>query len=1021
MRRNTRMLVKMHYFSRKMLGRGYFCVLFLLLSTTMIWSQNGTQSIKGQVTDESGNPLIGVSIRTDDSKTGTMSDVNGQFSISTLQSKTILTFNYIGYALLKMEAVPGREVKAVMKENTKQIDEVVVVGYGTQRKKDLTGSISVVNTDNMKKIESPNIGQALQGQVSGVNITTSGEPGSGADIQIRGIGSFSSVGPLYVIDGMIIDGSQREFNVNDIESVQILKDAAASALYGARGANGVIIITTKKGTNGVPKIDFTSSFGVTQIAKRIDMMNSLQFLRLNRQAYENANMDWPGEPQQGQVLTNTDWQDEFFKTGYTQDYNLTASGGSPNANYLMSANYYNEDGTTIGTSYKRMNLRSNTEIKKGIFTMGENVLLGNSKTDPLYGAPFIDLCRMPPIIPVYNEDGSYGTGSSSYQTYGTNPIGNQNIHQTTQTSYRIIGNGYIQLEPVKGLKLKTNLGVEYHNWFDREITDFKQVRYLEQSSYNNFLLERKGDFLTWMSENTLTYEKHLGDHSFDVLLGYSAQDTKQKNHVASVYNFTDGFPVLSAGNTEASVNGTDGEYSMTSILARVNYNYAGKYLFQANYRRDGSSRFGANYRYGNFPSVSAGWRISEENFFKPLRSAVNDLKIRASYGTIGDQQAVGYYDYATYIVSGEGAIFGSSQTYYDGAIQKGRANPNLHWESKTTLNAGFDFSMIDNHLFGTIEYYNAKSTDLLVQKPISWTEGTDIVPWTNYGSMRNQGLEINIGWREQKNAFKWSVSANISLNKNKVLALGDSYVEAGLSNVNRTEVGRSVGDFYVLQTDGIFQSWDEVYAHTTTLSDGTVKLVQPDAKPGDIRYKDINQDGKIDKGDRAYEGSPLPKIQTGINFSAEYKNFDFNLFIYGVAGNTVYNNVKFWLERMSETSNAPANLQPWTEQNHSTTTPRAVIGTTDNAIAYSDRWLESGSYLRLKNVQIGYTFPKKWMKSTHFLENSRIYLGAQNLFTITKYSGYDPEISGGSVYAKGNDDGHYPPVRMFTMGLQLSF
>ena len=482
--------------------------------------------------------------------------------------------------------------------------------------------------------------------------------------------------------------------------------------------------------------------------------------------------------------------------------------------------------------------------------------------------------------------------------------------------------------------------------------------------------------------------------------------------------------MLSAGKTEPSVTGTDSDYAMTSILGRVNYAYADKYLFQFNIRRDGSSRFGKNYRYGTFPSFSLGWRMSEERFFTPVKNVIDDLKLRTSYGVIGDQQAIGDYDYATYITVGEGAIFGPDQTFYPGAIQKGRANPNLRWEQKATFNIGVDFSMFDQHFYGSVEYFNSKSKDLLVKLPISWTEGTDITPWSNYGKLKNTGVEINLGYRETKRAFKYNIGLNLSHVKNEVLELGESFREGGTNGVNRSEKGRSVGDFYVIKTNGIFQSWDEVYAHTTTVTENgqtITKLIQPDAHPGDIRYIDANNDGKIDKDDRQYVGSPLPKFEMGITFSAEYKNFDFSLFMTGVFGNKIYNVGKYWLERMDETSNYPKDLKPWTEENHSTTTPRPVIGTTDNTLAYTDRWIERGDYFRIKNLQVGYTFKDSWLKKTKFIGSARLYVSAQNLWTITGYSGYDPEISGGDVFGQGNDNGHFPPVRTFSIGAQVSF
>jgi len=1005
-------------------------VLVFLLQTNAINAQlnssNQSYRVDGKVISESGEPLIGVNVRVEGSSTGTITDFDGRFTINIGSSKAILAFSYLGYIQQTIAVSKQATLSVVLKEDTKQLDEVVVVAYGTQRKKDLTGAVSSVDVKEMKKMQSPNIGQALQGQVPGVSVSTSGAPGSSADIRIRGIGSFSNVGPLYVIDGMILTGSQREFNVNDIESMQVLKDASATALYGARGANGVIVITTKKGTDGPARIDVSANYGVQNFAKQIPMMNSLEFLRINRQAYENANMEWPGEPAQGQVLTNTDWQKEFFKQGTTQDYNVTLSGGSQNGNYLVSGNLFKQDGVVQGPTHQRSTIRVNTGMKKGIFTFGENILFSCSETKPMIGVPFIDLCRMPPIIPVIDSIGKYGVGSPAYQTYGTNPIGLQKTRDYLQTSNRLVGNIFGEVDILKGLKFKTNLGIEYHAWHDREKTTFDQIRYLEVSSYTNQLTERRGDFTTWILENTLTYNKKINKHAFDMLFGYTAQNTNTKQMESTTYNVVPGFWVLTPGNKYNSISSRDLESAMLSMLGRINYAYDDKYLIQINARRDGSSRFGENYRYGTFPSASVGWRISQEKFMEPTRSWLNDLKLRASYGTIGDQQAIGEYDYATYISVGEGAIFGTDQILNEGAIQKGSANPNLRWESKTTLNIGVDFTLYDNKIYGSAEFFTADSKDILVKLPTSWTDGTDITPWTNFGWVNNKGFEGTLGYREQKADFKYNVALNLTTLKNTVLDLGASYREGGINGVNRTEEGRSFGDFYVVRTDGIFQTWDEVYAHTFTTTDAITglpvsKMIQPKASPGDIRYTDANKDGKIDKDDREFVGSPFPDFELGLNLSFEYKNFDLSMFVTGVFGNLIYNNTKYWLERMDETTNLPKSLVPWTPENHSTTTPKAFILPNDNTKSYSDRWIEKGDYIRLKNLQIGYNFPKTMLKQTKLIDSCRLFAGAQNLLTITGYSGYDPEISGGDVFGKGNDDGHFPPVTSMNIGLQISF
>lgn len=1023
------MIKNMKMFFKK---QSSFLQLSLVLLFSMLILQNNFLSaqsvsrVNGTVLDQKGTPLIGVNVKVVGTSKGSITDIDGKFTIELGSTKANLTFTYLGYVSQTVTASSGSLLKIAMIEDTQLLDEVVVVGYGTQRKKDLTGAVGVVDTKEMKKMQSPNIGQALQGQVSGVSVGTSGEPGSGADIRIRGVGSFSNVGPLYVVDGMILTGGQREFNVNDVETMQVLKDASATALYGARGANGVIIITTKKGKDGAPHIDVSANYGVQQISNRIDMMNSLEFLRVNRQAYVNAGMSWPGEPNQGQVLVNTDWQNEFFKTGNTQDYNLTLSGGNKDGNYLISGNVFSQDAVVEGPYHNRYALRVNTGTKKGIFSFGENMLFSRTQTKPMIGSPFIDLCRMPPIIPVLNENGKYGTGSSSYQTYGTNPIGAQNTRDNLQTSNRLLGNVFAEVEIIKDLKFKTNLGVEYHAWNDREKTTFDQIRYLEVSNYINQLTERRGDFSTLILENTLTYNKKTGKHAFDVLAGYTAQETKWKQMTSTVHDLVPGFWVLSAGKKDMEMSGTDSENAMLSMLGRINYAYDDKYLVQANVRRDGSSRFGDNYRYGVFPSASLGWRISQEQFFQHAKKYIDDLKLRVSYGTIGDQQAIGDYDYATYITVGEGGIFGSDQVLNVGSIQKGRSNPNLRWESKTALNLGLDFTALENKIYGTFEYFSANSKDILVKLPISWTEGTDVTPWTNFGKVNNKGYEVTLGFREQSSDFKYNLALNFSTVKNTVLSLGQSYREGGNNGVNRSEEGRSVGDFYVVRTAVIFQNWDEVYANTKTTTNETTgatttSMIQPNAKPGDIRYKDSNDDGKIDKGDREFVGSPFPSYELGLQFSCEYKNFDLSLFFTGVFGNKIYNNTKFWLERMDETANLPANLAPWTEENHSATTPRAVMGPNDNTLSYSDRWIEKGDYTRLKNLQLGYNFSKNKLKQTKIIESCRLFAGIQNLLTITAYSGYDPEMSGGDIFGKGNDNGHFPPVRSFNAGIQISF
>lgn len=997
------------------------------------FAQVSTISIFGNVTDAQGEPLVGVSVLEVGTSHGTMTGADGSYQLS-VSAGADIQLVYVGYKSVTRAATEGR-MDVIMVEDVSNLEEVVVVAYGTQRKKEITGAIAVVDARQIEKQTLPGVGHALQGLAAGVNVTTSGVPGSGADIVVRGIGSFNKVAPLYVIDGMILESSQREFNTNDVESIQVLKDASATALYGARGANGVVLITTKKGGDGVTKINFNATVGVSQITRRYDMMNSLEFLRINRMAYENANKIWPGEPEQGQTLVNTDWQDEFYKTGITEDYNLSVSGGNKNGSYMFSFDMYNEDGAVVGPFYNRMTVRSNTEAKKGIFTIGENLMAGYSETKTLQGSPFIQLARIPPVIPVRNPDNpeEYGFGSSSYQTYGSNPIGLQETSDNRQYNLRIIGNAYLQVEPVQGLQLKTNVGIEYFNWFDKYKTIYKQLSYLHGDQYNDELYEGNGAMQSWLWENTALYKNSIGDHHFDAMVGYTAQLRENRGNSVRGYNLTqEGFWVLDRVSREEdaspAIGGSNENVAMTSVIGRINYNYAERYLLQLNMRRDATSLFGENYRAGYFPGVSLGWRISEEEFMQSF-DKLNDMKLRLSYGKTGNQGAIPPYKFATYVAQGDRVgIFGEDQKTYTGLIQTGSANENLRWETRETYNVGLDFSLFDQKLYGSFDYFDARLYDLLIQEAQSWMKGVDVNPWINYGRIKNTGIELQIGWRETVKKFKYDVALNVTHTRNKALALnGDGFHYDGIGLSSYSALGRSLGDFYVLRTDGIFQNVDEVLAYTKTVVDPvtgekTSKLIQPNAQPGDIRYKDLNDDGEISvETDRDFVGSPFPAAEVGLNFNCSYNGFDLNLFFYGVYDKYIFNNTRFWLERMDETANLPKNLKPWTGEGSSNTTPRPYMGTTDNVITTTDRWIERGDYIRLKNIQLGYSLPDAFLKKTKVIEKCRVYVGAQNLLTITGYSGLDPEISGGSIYAKGYDDGHFPPVRIVTFGLQVSF
>lgn len=1013
--------VKINYHFRK-------AILPLLLAVFLPVLAYGADKItvKGVVTDEDNEPLVGASVMLKGDKLGTVTGLDGEYSL-TVPSDGTLTFSYIGFNPME-EKVNGRATIDVrLTSSVQQLDQLVVIGYGTQKKADLTGSVSVVDMDKARKMPSTDIVSMLQGQVSGVSVGTSSQPGAMASIRIRGVGSFSNVGPLYVIDGLIVNDANN-LNPNEIESMQVLKDASAAAIYGARGANGVILITTKKGKAGKPSLDVSANFSVTQMPKKIKMMEGPEFMFYNEQAYINSGSPWPAagiEP--GTILPNTDWQDAVYQNGFTQDYNVIYTQGSETMHTSIGMGYMHQTGVVKGPKYQRFTVRINNDVHYKALTLGENFTYQHTDNEDYIASPFWDALTTPSVIPVRDPDepsgkGGFGYGSANFPTYISNPVGLQERYDNHSVNDRIIGNIYAELNLFKFFTYKFNIGLD--SWWGRA-KNFDKAYTLRMASgeqrYDNKLEDIRDSRSSLIIENTLNYHQEIGNNNITALVGYTMEDVNWHYLKAEGYNQqVDGLQQIDLVGTQNNMWGSQQERRMTSILGRVDYNYANRYYFQFNFRSDGCSKFGPDNRRGNFPSFSAGWRPSEETFWEPLREYVNNLKIRGSWGKIGDMQALGNYSYLSSIdhsgpYEGFYAIFGPSgnETLHQGATQTSRVNVNLGWETKTTTNIGIDFDLLNSRLFGSVDWYNAVSSDLLYNVKTAWATGTDYL-WTNYGKMRNTGVDIMIGWRDNIGDFSYSVSANISTISNKVLKLGESFYEDGIC---RTEEGRSISDFYARRTDGIFQSMDEVYAHTTTLEDGTVKILQPNAQPGDVRYLDLNGDGNIDNDDRDWLGSPLPKIEGGLNISAEWKGFDFNMFWNGRAGNKIYNSV--WVSCLQfKVDNIPAEVTPWTWDNPSNVYPRMYSGSTDNTLA-SDRFIENGDFLRLKNLQLGYTFPVE-MTRKFFVEKLRIYVSAQNLCTITKYKGYDPDIVGG-VFSQGIDGGHFPNARQFSVGLQVTF
>lgn len=996
----------------------FACMLFMLYTAFSVSAQVGTK-VEGTVKDGDGLPLPGVTVTVLNTTVATITDAAGKYKISLTNPDAILRFSYVSFKTQEVAVKGQSTINISLQEDAKLLSDVVVIGYQSINRKDLTGAASVVKASDMKKVSATTVGEALQGLAPGVDVRSGGQAGQESIVQIRGIGNLSNNDPLYVIDGLITTQGGRDFNPNDIESIQILKDASAAAIYGSLAANGVIIITTKKGKNGPMKINFTAKYGVENIAKRWDLTNNVEFADLNRQAYINAGKTPESSVAEGTFnpAINTDWQDAVIKTGSKQEYNVDFSGGAPSGSYLVSANYYKNDGTVIGTSFNRIGLRVNTEGRKGIFTIGENISLTSTSRDLMEGNPLIDMVRMLPVIPIYDakNPGGYGYGSDGAYTFGTNPVAINNLVHDNQYFSTLRGNGFAELKPLSWLTYKFNAAIEAR--FDH----YKSFRENGSWTYNQpldpaQLYENRANYLLQLYENTINFAHKFGKHSIDGVVGTSwrIDNYDLMSGSKQTYTPTSGgsyFTVLDAGGTNPQVGGNISKFTTFSYFGRLNYNYDDRYLLSGTLRNDADSRFGEKNRNGNFPSVSAAWRISKENFFKA--DWVSDLKIRGSYGVLGNS-AIGAYDRLALISLFPTAVFGSGQTLQNGAIQLNGNNENLKWEERKTLNIGFDAELFKGAFSISGEYYRARTSDVLIQLPLPQTSGfSGAAPFVNAANLQNTGVEVSAAYKNNDHLFKYNISANISTVKNEVTYLPGvvPYLSTGLTRVH---VGQPIGEFYLLKTDGIFQNQAEIDAHAT----------QPNAKPGDIRYVDINKDGKIDNDDRTAAGSPFPKFESGLQFGGSYKRFTVSVQFYGIYGNKIFNSVRSIIDKFDDNSNYRRGISPWTPTNTNTTFPRiAYSGDLDiqyNTRGDSNRWLEDGSYLKLRNVEIGYMIPEGILKRIGF-SNLRVYASGQNLFTITKYTGLDPDIVGNGLLERGVDNGNYPSTRLISLGLQAGF
>ncbi len=1008
---------------------------YLLIAVSLIVGSITTlaQSLKGKVVDSrTQEPIIGahVSIKGDKNTTaGTTTDIDGKFNINVKHYPTAIVVSYTGYNNEEIDVyeVTNDEIEISLNENFNAIENVVVIGYGKQKKANLTGAVSAVSIDNIKNVSTSSFNSALSGTIPGLQVTpTSGQPGGGVSIRVRGGSSVQGGNePLYVIDGFPIysdntsagatSGSATNplasINPGDIASITVLKDASATAIYGSRGANGVVIVTTKKGTfNQKTKVSYEGTVGWQSLRKKYDVINAHDFAILRNEVlavtYPNlGEYQYKSQAEIDALGNGTDWQDEAFRNAFQTNHQLSISGGSDKISYALSGGYYNQDGIIINTDYERLSGRANifAKVSKSI-DVGVNVSLSRSKANVAPSSVVSSIILMPSTATIYEADGSY-TLRNPFEMEFSNPIASLKEQTNKNIKSNILATAFSEWEIIKNLKLKVQFGVNSENTKENSYVP----SYIYEGSASDGIA--KLGFInrySWLNENTLTYNFGIKDNHFDVLLGF----TQQQDHVEIAKTGSSNFVTdklksssLESGSITLTPSSSESENSLISYLGRINYNFKEKYFISASLRADGSSRFGKDNKWGVFPSVGGSWAVSKEEFFAPVARAISNLKLRASYGVTGNQEIGNYQSLAT--LTSSSYFFGQKVTCFSPTRI---SNSKLGWESTAQFDLGIDSDFLNGRLQISADYYYKKTHDLLLSVEIPWTSGFSS-SLQNFGSVSNQGFEFAVTSHNFTRKFKWDTSFNISLNRNKVLSLGNGATSYTSGNYI-VEVGKPLGTFYGSVTDGILQA-DEIETKGTYTG-----LAEPVA--GDQLYKDINDDGTYTtSGDRTDIGNAQPDFIFGLNNNFEYKGFDLNIQITGQVGNKLFNQNAQYLALYTGQQNAAAEaVNRYTTSNPNTNLPRAKL---DPAPIFSDRFVEDGSFVRVKNLTLGYNFNKKIARSIG-LSALRLYVSATNLITLTKYSGFDPEVtSSDNTVSQGTDYGIYPVARSYNFGILLNF
>ncbi len=1024
-------------------------LLLLMAASTVGYAQD--RVVRGTITDEAENPLPGVSIVAKGTKTGTTTNAQGEYSLSVPSNSLALVFSYIGYKTTEIAINNESSISLRMESTAEALGEVVVVGYGTQKKSTLTGAVSSVTPKELKALPVISATQAIQGRVPGVQITNNSGPGTEPVVRVRGVGSVSlNPNPLYVIDG-VPAGGLNNIDPKDIESLEVLKDASAAAIYGSRAANGVILITTKKGTPGKMQIELNSYVGTQSAWRTLDLLNSDQYIQYGTALVTASGQAVPGRfsnlntpiydgATQTFAQTDTDWQDVMFRNAPITDNQLSISGGNATSRFYTSVGYFDQQGILPNTEYKRYSFRINSDHKvKKWLTIGQTLLAATdfqiAERSGGGRSLIMNTMRMIPYWPTRDPTklGGFSTTAQGLDaTDPENPLRIAEMEQQNQqdNAFKLIGTIFAEVRFTDWLKYKFTAGTDFastrFNSFSPIYNDGNRTR------PNANVSENRNQFFSTVFTNALTFEKTFGKHYIN-LLGVAEQ---QKSSVRSINAFgvrPDNNIQVIQGVTNPNGGTSFNENTLISYVGRLNYEFAGKYLLGASVRRDGSSKFAPGRKWGTFPAVSAGWRISEENFMKSI-TAISELKIRGSYGQTG-YNSLGDYEWQP-LIRANNTLYPFGGTNQAGSYFDQLGNSDLSWEVTNMTNIGLDVSLFNNKINLTSEYYVRETNGLLLRVPTAVSIGYSQNPLANVGSMRNKGFELSAGYTQTGRDFNWNLTGMLDVTRNEVLSLATpnanvnagSNADFGGTDITRTEAGHPIQSFYGFIVDGIFQSAEEVRAaNAAAAASGKGDFYQNQATAaGDIRFKDLNGDGVVNADDRDYLGSYIPKFSYGLNFNGSYKNFDFTLFFQGVQGNKVYNGTKVIGQGMLRLFNASTDvLNAWTPQNTDTDVPRAVSGDPNNNSRTSDRFLEDGSYLRLKNLSIGYTIPadKIGKLTGNVLSKARVYVSSQNLLTFTKYTGFDPEVStrNGGLLTNGIDYGQYPQARTLMVGVNLGF